>query len=131
MLPKVWVRVFGLRKALREFLELWAIGSMLGSTQTVDMEMTRKNDFGRIFIAVLNPLLIPPHLDVVIGDHYFELKFKVERLGVDENGEEVIVDWKGDAGGEGEEDGEMEGNPREDPSLSREPKRMKGDDKKK
>jgi hypothetical protein len=34
-----------MRKELYEFLELWAVGSMLGSTQIVDMETTRKNDF--------------------------------------------------------------------------------------
>jgi len=28
---------------------------MLGSTQTVDMEATGKNDFGRIFVAVMIP----------------------------------------------------------------------------
>lgn len=46
LLPKVWIRVTGIRKKLREFLNLWAIGSMLGSTQTVDMETTRMNNFG-------------------------------------------------------------------------------------
>jgi hypothetical protein len=30
---------------------------------------------------------------VVIGDHYFELEFEVEKRGFDENGEEVDVDW--------------------------------------
>jgi predicted DNA-binding transcriptional regulator AlpA len=30
LLPKVWIRVFGLRRELNEFLDLWAIGSMLG-----------------------------------------------------------------------------------------------------
>jgi len=77
---------------------------MLGSTQVVDMETTRKNDFGRIMVAVLNPLLIPARLDVVIGDHYFELEFEVEKKGFDENGEEMEVDWDGGEGdGEGEE----------------------------
>jgi hypothetical protein len=32
LLPKVWIRVFGMKKDLREFLELWTVGSMLGST---------------------------------------------------------------------------------------------------
>ena len=72
-------------------MNLWAVGSMLGSTQTVDMETTRTNEFGRIQVVVLNPMLIPAHLDVVIGDHYFELEFEVERLGLDENGEEMEV----------------------------------------
>jgi hypothetical protein len=66
---------------------------MLGSTQIVDMETTRKSDFGRVFVAVLNPGLIPTQLDVVIGDHYFELEFEVEKRGFDENGEEVVVEW--------------------------------------
>jgi hypothetical protein len=93
LLPKVWVRVFGLRKELYEFLELWAVGSMIGSTQIVDMETTRKSDFGRILVAVLNPSLIPEQLDVVIGDHYFELEFEGEKVGIDENGVEVEFDW--------------------------------------
>jgi hypothetical protein len=42
LLPKVWIRVFRLRRELYEFLDLWAIGSMLGSTQTVVMETTRR-----------------------------------------------------------------------------------------
>jgi hypothetical protein len=59
LLPKVWIRVYGLRGELREFLDMWAVGSMLGSTQIVDMETTRKSDFGRVLVAVLNPGLIP------------------------------------------------------------------------
>jgi hypothetical protein len=93
LLPKVWVRVFGLRRELYEFMDFWAIGSMLGSTQTVDMETTRKGNFGRVQVAVLNPSLIPEQLDVVIGDHYFEVEFEVERLGLDENGEEAEFEW--------------------------------------
>jgi hypothetical protein len=79
---------------------------MLGSTQMVDMETTRKNNFGRVLVAVLNPSLIPKELDVVIGDHYFELEFEVEKWGFDENGEEATFEWKSgflDGEGEGEE----------------------------
>jgi hypothetical protein len=93
LLPKVWIRVYGLRRELCEFIDLWAVGSMLGSTQIVDMETTRKSDFGRVLVAVLNLGLIPTQLDVVIGDHYSELEFEVERRGFDENGEEVDVEW--------------------------------------
>lgn len=100
LLPKVWIRVFGIRKSLRKYQNLWALESMLGSTQTVDMETTRNNDFGRIMVAVLNPLLIPARIDVVIGDHYFELEFILEKKGVDENGEEMEVNWKGRGDGE-------------------------------
>jgi hypothetical protein len=52
LLPKLWVRVLGIRETLRDFLTLWAVASMLGSTQTVDMGATRKNDFGRIFVQL-------------------------------------------------------------------------------
>lgn len=86
LLPKVWVRVSGIRKALMEYLNLWAI---LGATQVVDMKTTRKNDFGRINMTVLDPKLLPKELDVVIGDRYFELKFEIEKKGVDENGYEI------------------------------------------
>jgi hypothetical protein len=88
LLHNIWFRVFGLRRELYEFMILWAIVSMLRSTQTVDMETTRKDNFGRVQEAVLNPILIPEQLDVVIGDHYFEVEFEVVRLGFDENGEE-------------------------------------------
>lgn len=89
LLPKVWVRITGICKKLRKYLNLWAIGTILGSTQMVDMKTTRKNNFGRVFVAVLDPKLLPPNLDVVIGDHYFQLKFEVEKVGYDENGDEV------------------------------------------
>ena len=95
LLPKIWLRLYGIRKSLREYLNLWAVGTLLGSTQIVDMESTRKNNFGRILVAVLDPTLIPPELDVVIGDHYFELEFEVEKMGFDENGEEAVIEWPG------------------------------------
>lgn len=128
LLPKVWVKVFGLRKKLREYLTLWAMGSLLGATQLVDTKTTRKNEFGRFFVAVLNPKLIPKMIDVVIGDHYFELKFEVEKKGVDENGEEVefnLEDWDGD-----EEDGNSEGEEYKENNegKERESKRTKNDD---
>lgn len=94
LLPKVWIRITGIRRKLREFQNLWAIGSMLGSTQTVDMETTCKNNFGHVLVAVLDPKLLPSNLDVVIGDHYFELKFEVEPVGFDDNGEEVQFNFK-------------------------------------
>ncbi|KAG0521007.1 hypothetical protein BDA96_08G123900 [Sorghum bicolor] len=48
----------------------------------------------------------PRVLDVVIGDHYFDLEFEVEKKGFDEKGEEVEVEWDG---GHGEGDGEGKG----------------------
>jgi len=134
LLPKVWVRVTGIEEPLREFPILWAVGTLLGSTQSVDMETTRKSDFGRVLVAMLDPKLIPRTLDVVIGDHYFDLVFEVERKGFDENGDDVEIDWDG---GEGEGDGEGKGegkepeadsetNPADGRTEERENKRLKG-----
>lgn len=123
LLPKVWIRVTGIRKKLREFLNLWAIGSMLGSTQTVDMETTRKSNFGRILVAVLDPKLLPPKLDTVIGDHYFDLKFELEPVGFDDNGDEVIFNFE--EGNDGENQGMEEDDPNAERGLDREGKRSR------
>jgi hypothetical protein len=79
LLPNVWVRVYGLRKELYKFQELWVVGSMLGSTQIVDMETTRKSEFGRILVVVLNPSLILEQMDVVIGEHYLSSNLRLRR----------------------------------------------------
>ena len=132
LLPKVWVRVRCIRELLREFLILWAVGSLLGSTQTVDMETTRKSEFGRIMVAVLDLKLIPRKLDVVIGDHYFDLEFEVEKRGFDENGEEVDVEWDGgDSEGDGEgkeKEPNFENGMEDDQENERVNKRPKGND---
>jgi hypothetical protein len=66
-------------------------------------------------VAVINSSLIPEQLDVVIGDHYFELEFEVEKMVFDENEEEAEVEWHREAEGAGwegsledEQDGEKE-----------------------
>lgn len=46
-----------------------------------------------MLVAVLDPKLLPPKLDNVIGDHYFELKFEVEPVGFDDNGDEVNLNF--------------------------------------
>lgn len=125
LLPKVWIRVSGIRKKLREFQNLWAIGSMLGSTQTVDMETTRKNNFGRILVAVLDPKVLPRKLDVVIGDHYFELKFEIEPVGFDDNGEEVHFNF--DDGNNDRNHPMEEDDSSDERGLDREGKRSKKD----
>jgi hypothetical protein len=114
-----------MRKELREFLELWAVRSMLGSTQVVDMEATRKNIYGRILVAVINPSLIPDRLDVVIGDHYFELDFEVEKWGFDENGEEAAFEWSGGSAELGGKDAEGEGQQGSEEGQERVAKKQK------
>ena len=87
-LPAVWVRAFDIPKKLRERISvLWAMGSMLGATQKVDMKTTLRNDFGRIQVAVLKPELIPPTLNVVIGNRWYVARIEVE-VSSDEDGVE-------------------------------------------
>ena len=87
------------------------------------METTRKNEFGRILVAVLDPKLIPRMLDVVIGDHYFDLEFEVEKRGFDEKGEEVEVEWDGREG-EGDGEGKSQGQNTED-GLNNDQKKLR------
>jgi hypothetical protein len=53
-LPRVWIRIFRLPSKLREFSLLWALGSMLGATQSVDMVTSLRKNYGRVEVAVLN-----------------------------------------------------------------------------
>jgi hypothetical protein len=84
-LPRVWIRIYRLPKKLREFSVLWALGSMLGVTQSVDMITSSKKEYGRVEVAVLNTDLLPNSIDtVVIGDRLFSLPIQAEGLEANE-----------------------------------------------
>ena len=78
VLPVVWMRVTNLPTILREYVILWALGTLFGVTQEVDVITTRASNFGRFTVAVLEPDAIPTKLDVIIGNRYFQLLFEVE-----------------------------------------------------
>ncbi|CAO2203924.1 unnamed protein product [Urochloa humidicola] len=80
-LPTIWMRTVNLPRVLRTYEVLWAIGTMFGATVKVDMITTRKSDFGRFKVAVLNPTLMPNKMDCVIGTRFFELHFAIEPFG--------------------------------------------------
>jgi hypothetical protein len=95
VLPVVWMRVTNLPTILREYVILWALGTLFGVTQEVDMVTTRASNFGRFAVAVLEPAAIPTKHDVIIGNRYFQLTFEVEpfppnlglrNLGILQNG---------------------------------------------
>jgi hypothetical protein len=77
-------------------------------------------------VAVLDPNLVPTKLDVVIGDHYFELWFEKELMGFDENGDEVDLNFQDGDDRDNENLEEEEGN--DDQNFSRNAKRSKSDD---
>ena len=53
-LPVVWMRVTNLPTIQREYVILWALETLFGVTQEVDMVTTRASNFGRFAVAVLN-----------------------------------------------------------------------------
>ncbi|KAF6996945.1 hypothetical protein CFC21_013219 [Triticum aestivum] len=53
-LKPVWVHVTGVPPPLRHFLGLWAVGSVIGATQDVDLICLRRRGIVRIQVAVLN-----------------------------------------------------------------------------
>jgi hypothetical protein len=53
-LPVVWMRVTNLPTILREYVILWALGTLFGVTQEVDMVTTRASNFGWFVVAVWN-----------------------------------------------------------------------------
>ncbi|XP_008649685.1 uncharacterized protein [Zea mays] len=77
-LPKVWIQFTGIPNDMMEFLLIWAVGSILGVTKTVDMKFTNQYGICRLQVMVLDPLLIPQFIEVVIGECLFELQFRVE-----------------------------------------------------
>jgi hypothetical protein len=79
-LPVVWMRATNLPRILREYVILWALGTLFGVTQDVDMVTTRANNFGRFAVAMIEPKAISTKLDVIIGNRYFQLTFEVEHF---------------------------------------------------
>jgi hypothetical protein len=62
-LQRVWIRIYRLPQKLREFFVLWALGSMLGATQAVDMISSLRTDYGHVEVAVLNVDLLPGSIE--------------------------------------------------------------------
>ena len=60
-LQPVWVHVTGVPPALRHFLGLWAVGSVIGATQDVDLVCLRRHGIVRIQVAVHNMDIFVKH----------------------------------------------------------------------
>jgi hypothetical protein len=108
-LQRVWIRIFRLPQSLRDFSLLWALGSMLGATESVDMISSLRNDFGRVEVAVLNVDLLPNSIDtVVIGDRLFSLPIQIEgheEEAANDTYMDLIDHWNGErSSGEKKED---------------------------
>ncbi|KAL5669075.1 hypothetical protein ACJX0J_021296, partial [Zea mays] len=68
MLLKAWINVYGVPFEIRSFLPLWAIGSILGSTQKVDLRYTKRMGVCRLMVGVTDVAKIPDAADIVVGE---------------------------------------------------------------
>lgn len=60
-LQPVWVHVAGVPPPFRHFLGLWAVGSVIGTTQDVDLVCLRRGGIVRIQVAVLTKNIFMKH----------------------------------------------------------------------
>ncbi|XP_066371932.1 uncharacterized protein [Miscanthus floridulus] len=97
VLEQVWLNVTGVPRRLRSFLSLWAVGTIVGATQKVDMVHLRATGQARILVAVFDPKKIPGMADVCVGTSIYRLFFKAEEdlqadTGADPSDEDLLSD---------------------------------------
>jgi hypothetical protein len=118
VLDQFWVTVSRVPRVLRSFLQLWAVGSIIGATQKVDMAHLRATGEARILVAVFNPKHIPKLADVCVIRSIYRLHFKVEEVAQEEtfnpDDDDLLGESDKDLGGA---DQEMEDADGEDPKL--------------
>ena len=79
-LQKAWVNIFGVPFEIRSFLPLWAVGTIIGATQKVDLRYTKRMGVVRLLVGVTNVDKIPESVDIVVGDGLYEIFFKVDKV---------------------------------------------------
>ncbi|KAM0894931.1 hypothetical protein ACQ4PT_024158 [Festuca glaucescens] len=78
----VWVRFHCCPDELRrDYLALFALGSLIGKTKKVDMKFTREKGIVRQLISVINPKAIPARLDHSYDGEGFGVDVEVEGNG--------------------------------------------------
>ena len=97
VLEQVWITVTRVPRILRAFLPLWAVGSVVGATQKVDMVHLRATGQVRILVAVIDTMKIPKYADVCAGCDIYRLYFKPDEAPQeDESDPEEDDDLLGD-----------------------------------
>lgn len=74
------MNVYGVPFEIRSFLPLWAVGSILGATQKVDMRYTRKMGVVRILVDVTDVNHISESAEIVVGEGLYEIFSKLIRF---------------------------------------------------
>ena len=80
VLDQVWLSVTNVPTPLRAFLPLWAVGSVVGATQKVDMDHLRRTGEVRILVAVFDVKDIPKMADICINRSIYRVYFNVEEV---------------------------------------------------
>ena len=78
ILEQVWVTVTKVPRLLHSFLPLWAVGTIIGSTQKVDIIHLRATGQVHILVAVYDVKKIPKFVDVCVGTGIYRLFFKAD-----------------------------------------------------
>jgi hypothetical protein len=77
----LWVRVSGCPDTLcRDYLALFALGSLVGKAKEIDMKFTREHGIVRARIDCASPKAIPRRLDYCYNGEGFAVYFEVETL---------------------------------------------------
>ena len=77
----VWIRVLGCPDTLcRDYLGLFAVGSLVGKVKEVDMKFTREHNIARMRVDCVNPRLISRYLDHSYDGEGFGIELHVEAL---------------------------------------------------
>jgi hypothetical protein len=111
-IDKVWVQFRGLPNEFKEFLIIWAIGTILGVPRAIDTVFTKSIGRARLKVAMLDPRLIPDFVDVVIRDYVYELQFGVEEESL--TGELQLIDLDSTRDEEPKEEDPRGGGPKDD-----------------
>ena len=75
----IWVRILGCPESLcRDYLALFAVGSLVGKTKEVDMKFTREHGIVRARIDCAMPQGIPRRLDHLYDGEGFGILFDIE-----------------------------------------------------
>jgi hypothetical protein len=121
VVDQVWVTITKVPRALRSFLPLWAVGTMIGATQKVDIHHLRCTGEVQILVAVLDIKKIPKFADVCVKGCMYCLYVKpdevVSKVAGQDDYEDLLTD---DEGNDADGDRNMrDANPTRNPLTDR------------
>lgn len=80
------MHIFGIPTAFRYYLVIWAIATVIGVPQDIDMQILRRNGIVHVQMDLMDAKLLPTKTDIVLGHSGYEVTFSLEELNF------VVVD---------------------------------------